>query len=198
MTQRRLGSRAPAPIVPVPAAQVVDLRGRRAIVGESGKGWRADLRTDQPATEQGRPVSHVPVLPEWDFYRAEIDGVEVFAPLVPIEQVWIEHLESEPIWPGAVDPARGRTSLAAPPVRRPSPAVDALPLTGRRVVVVADGAARGGREDRRDLRAISEPYPDRRGGDSVNLCTERDWYAWALSGQTPKVETYLVDLVWAE
>jgi hypothetical protein len=177
---------------------VVELRGRRAIVGESGKGWRADLRTDQPVAEQDRPVSHVPVLPEWDFYRAEIDGIEVFAPLVPIEQVWIEHLEPEQVWPGAVDPARGRTSLAAPPVRRPSPAMDALPLTGRRVVIMADRAHRGTREDRRDLRAISEPYPDRRGGGSVNLCTERDWYAWALRGRTPEVETYPVDLVWAE
>jgi hypothetical protein len=183
---------APATIVPVPAEQVVDLRGRRAIVGVPGLGWRTDLRTDQPDTpDDGRP-SHVPVLAEPDFYRAEIEQVEVFAPLVPVERVWIEQLEPEPVWPGAVDPARGRTSLDAPPVRRPTPAAGVAPLTGRRVVVA------GPSETRRDLRAVSESYRDRRGGDSVNVCPERDWYAWALTGRTPTVETYPTELIWAE
>ena len=183
---------APETIVPVPAEQAVDLRGRRAIVGMPGLGWRGDLRTDQPDVSDGSRPSHVPVLAESDFYRAEIDRVEVFAPLVPIDQVWIEQLEPEPVWPGAVDPARGRTSLDAPPVRRPIPAAAAAPLTGRRVVV----AGRVG--TLRDLRAVTESYQDRTGGNSVNVCTERDWYAWALTGRPPKAETYPTELVWAE
>ncbi|HEX6075468.1 MAG TPA: hypothetical protein VFZ32_09435 [Micromonosporaceae bacterium] len=192
MTTEQTSPGVPATIVPVPAEQVVDLRGRRAIVGEAGKGWRGELRTDQPDTPDGVPASHVPVLTEVDFYRAELDQIEVFAPLVPIQQVWIEQPEPGPVWPGAVDPARGRTSLDAPPVRHPSPAVATTPLTGRRVAVMSGGGAR------RDLRAVSEPYRDRSGGDSVNVCPERDWYAWALTGRVPEVETYPADLVWAE
>lgn len=182
-------------IVPVPAEQVIDLRGRRAIVGEPGKGWRGDLRTDQPDTSDGAPPTFVPVLTELDFYRAEIDGVAVLAPLVPIQRVWIEQPEPEPVWPGAVDPSRGRASLHAPPVRRATPASRAVPLIGRRVVA-ATGS--GTPVIRRDLRAVSEPYRDSRGGDSVNVCTERDWYAWAMSGCTPAIEALPADVVWVE
>ncbi|MGH3748547.1 MAG: hypothetical protein ACRDT8_14255, partial [Micromonosporaceae bacterium] len=170
-TLRPSSSTAPAAIVPVPASAVVNLRGRRAIVGEPGKGWRGDLRTDMPDADG--ELTHVPVLTELDFYRAEIEELEVFAPLLPIEQVWIEEVyEERPIWPGAVMADQGLVSLQAPPVRQPMPAADMPGLSGRRMVFVEPGVTR------RDLRAISEPYRDDRGQPHVNICDELDWYAW--------------------
>ena len=183
---------APAAIVPVPASQVIDLRGRRAIIGEPGKGWRGDLRTDTPDITHGEPT-HVPILAELDFYRAEIEQREVFVPLAPIGQVWIEQpCDDQPIWPGAVTADKGVASLDAPPVRHPVPAADLSRLAGQRVVLMtSDGAER-------ELRALSEPYQDNSGRARVNVCPERDWYAWALTGATPEPRPCRVHSLWVE
>ncbi len=228
MTSQQIG---PAAIVPVPAADVLDIRGRRAIVGVAGTGWRYDMRTDRPSDD-----THIPVLAELDYYRAEIKRVEALAVLVPIEHVWIEQPADETaIWPGAADSAKGPVSLQAPPIRRARPASQPQPatrprpasqttrsagqpdrigeqaptpeipdqapsqqpaqlssLTGQRVIVLSRG------EVVRDLRAMTEAYRDGRGNTVVNVCPERDWYAWAISGTTPAPTAYPINLVWVE
>src|SRR6476659_6612379 len=79
---------APGAIVPLPAGAAGDLRGQRVIVGVPGLGFRNDLRGDEPVVQGSR--TYVPVLPEQEWYRAESEQTEVFAPLVPIERVWVE------------------------------------------------------------------------------------------------------------
>lgn len=178
--------------MPVPASDLIDLRGRRAIVGEPGKGWRGELRADAPDLSDGEP-GHLPILSELDFYRAEIEQREVFAPLVPITQVWIEEpYEDKPIWPGAVTAHEGRVTLEAPPVRHPVAAAEMPRLTGQRMVLLASDGYH------RELRAISEPYRDERGRVRVNVCPERDWYAWVLTGRTPEPRPCPLEALWAE
>ena len=83
----------PPSIVPVPAAGRTDLRGARLQIGVPGLGWRGDLRGDAAVVQASR--TYVPVLPEQEWYRAEAEQIEVFAPLVPIDRVWVE--EPQPI-----------------------------------------------------------------------------------------------------
>ena len=73
-----LETRRPGPVVPMPAASHPDLRGQRVIVGLPGSGWRADLRADAAVVQGSR--TYVPVLVEQEWYRAESEQVEVFAP----------------------------------------------------------------------------------------------------------------------
>ncbi|BCJ59831.1 hypothetical protein Jiend_32530 [Micromonospora endophytica] len=82
----------PRPIEVLPAAGRVELRGRRVLVGLPGLGWRGDLRADERVVQNSR--TYVPVIPEHEWYRAESDQVEVFAPLVPVERVWVETVGS--------------------------------------------------------------------------------------------------------
>ena len=80
--------RPPRTIVPVAASAAPDLRGRRLIVGCPGLGWRGDLRADDKVVQGSR--TFVPAIPEQEWYRAEAEQIEVFAPLVPVERVWVE------------------------------------------------------------------------------------------------------------
>jgi hypothetical protein len=131
--------RAPVPVVPVSAAGRTDLRGRRVLIGMPGLGWRGDLRADSIVVQGSR--SYVPVLTEHEWYRAEEESIEVFAPLVPVERVWVETLGESPSAPGAADLVGRLVSLDSPPVRRPLPARDAAVLSGRRVILVSDPQA---------------------------------------------------------
>src|SRR4051812_3712961 len=78
----------PRPVVPIPANMGGQLRGQRVLIGLPGHGWRADLRADEKVIQGSR--TYVPVMPEAEWYRAEAEQTEVFAPLVPIDRVWIE------------------------------------------------------------------------------------------------------------
>lgn len=182
-----IGGGPPPPIVPTPAAIVPQLRGRRVLVGVPGVGWRGDLRADDPVVHGSR--SFVPVLSEQDFYRAETEQMEVFAPLVPINRVWVEHA------PAAGQPLTDQAAtitLDAPPRRDPLPAALADRLTGQRVVqVVQDGHVR-------DLRAVTEVYQNDAGIASVRVCGEAEWYRWAMNGTTPTITELAAELVWAE
>src|SRR5262245_49750679 len=79
---------SPRPIVPTVANMCGSLRGRRVLIGLPGYGWRADLRADEKVIQGSR--TYVPVMPEGEWYRAESEQTEVFAPLIPVEQVRIE------------------------------------------------------------------------------------------------------------
>ena len=182
----------PAAVIPMPAAGHAGLRGRRVIVGLPGLGWRADLRGDDAVIQSSR--TYVPVMTESEWYRAEAEQIEVFAPLVPVERVWIETLAaagSETSF-GPADVMSRLVSLDAPPRREPVPVIDVRPLTGRRVVQVGDGA------ERRDLRAVTELYSGPDGDICVRVAVELDWYRWGWSGKAPKTLEVPVHLLWTE
>jgi hypothetical protein len=182
----------PRPVVPTPATMGGQLRGRRVLIGLPGLGWRADLRADEKVVQGSR--TYVPVLPEHEWYRAEAEQIEVFAPLVPVERVWVE----EPGMAGtgvaiAQDVVSKLVSLDDPPRREPVSALDAGPMTGRRVVQLLDD---GG--ERRDLRAVTELHTSDDGDICVRVAIELDWYRWAWSGRAPSTLEVPVHLLWVE
>lgn len=182
----------PRAIVAVPAAGRTDLRGRRLLIGLPGFGWRGDLRGDSAIVQASR--TYVPVLPEHEWYRAEAEQVEVFAPLVPIDRVWAEIeatnvSEREPLPPNLVTRL---VSLDEPPRREPIPIREVSSVTGRRLVQ-ADGAAGS-----RDLRAVTEPYQNTDGDICIRVCTELDWYRWGWSGKPPSTREIPIYLLWLE
>jgi hypothetical protein len=183
--------RPPRPVVPVPATIENDLRGKRVIVGLPGIGWRADLRADERVVRGSR--TYVPVIPEHEWYRAESEQIEVFAPLVPAERVWVEQLGAAvgPVHPRA-DVVSRLVSLDAPVRRPPAPVVEADAVSGRRVVQVTGGV------ERRDLRAVTEVHTNADGDICLRVASEVDWYRWAWSGQSPRTLEVPVHLVWVE
>src|SRR5438874_13195928 len=106
----------PRPIIPVPATAVGSLRGRRLIIGSPGLGWRSDLRGDSAVVNATR--TFVPVLAEQDWYRAESEEIEVFAPLVPIDRVWVAMVGGS----DDVQPRPQGIFLDSPPSQAPVPA----------------------------------------------------------------------------
>jgi hypothetical protein len=175
----------PTAIVAVPATQVPDLRGRRVIVGVPGLGFRADLRADDRIVQGGR--SFVPVLTEQDFYRAESEQIEVFAPLVPIDRVWVESSHGT-----TQAPALSGEPLDAPSMRTPVEASNYPNTMGRRLIqAVPDGYIR-------DLRGMSDVYHDESGRACIRVCDESQWYRWAYSGKTPEAATVEARLLWVE
>lgn len=187
--------RRPPPVIAVPATARRDLRGRRVLVGLPGLGWRADLRADSIVVQGSR--SYVPVLTEHEWYRAEEENIEVFAPLVPVDRVWVETIGDAPAEAPRRDLVGRLVSLDEPPVRYPVPAREVAGLTGRRVVVVS-GSPDDPAADRRDLRAITEPYSSVDGDICVRVAAEVDWYRWAWSGRMPRTTAEPVHLLWVE
>lgn len=175
----------PASVVPMPASLFPQLRGRRVIVGVPGIGFRGDLRADDPVVQAGR--TFVPVLTEQDYYRAETEQVEVFAPLVPVDRVWVEHVADG-------DPMVPISSTLDAPGRRDPVAVteDATRVLGARVIqAVADGFVR-------DLRAATHVYVGGTGHPCIRVCGEPDWYRWAASGTTPSTIELTTQTLWLE
>ncbi|RLK08860.1 hypothetical protein DER29_6728 [Micromonospora sp. M71_S20] len=183
--------RPPRPIEIVPATGRVELRGQRVLVGLPGFGWRGDLRADDRVVQGSR--TYVPVIPEHEWYRAESDQVEVFAPLVPVERVWVETVGAQR--PDAsADRATGvrLVSLDAPAHRMPTPVFESDAVTGRRVVHVVDSV------EHRDLRAVTETYSGAEGDICVRVTPEVEWYRWAWRGQSPTTLEVPVHLLWVE
>jgi hypothetical protein len=188
-------SAAPEPppaIIPVPPAGRTDLRGRRLLVGLPGVGWRGDLRGDSAVVQASR--TYVPTLPEHEWYRAESERIEVFAPLVPIDRVWIELPAAAPSIAAIVPKSvfERLVSLDGPPRRDPVPVRDVPGVSGRRLVQVDDGAVV------RDLRAVTEPYQTAEGDVCLHVCVELDWYRWGWSGKTPRTREIPIYQLWVE
>ena len=181
----------PRPVVPTPATMGGQLRGRRVLIGLPGHGWRADLRADEKVVQGSR--TYVPVMPEAEWYRAEAEQTEVFAPLVPVERVWVEELGMAGM-PGKPSDVMSRlVSLDDPPRRNPVAALDADTLTGRRIVqLLEDGG------ERRDLRAVTELHTNDQGDICARVTAELDWYRWGWSGQAPRTLEVPVHLLWVE
>ncbi|OJF13908.1 hypothetical protein [Couchioplanes caeruleus] len=181
----------PRPVVPTPATMGGSLRGRRVLIGLPGHGWRADLRADEKVVQGSR--TYVPVMPEGEWYRAEAEQTEVFAPLVPVERVWVEELGMADTANKRADVMSRLVSMDEPPRRNPVAALDADGLTGRRVVqILEDGS------ERRDLRAVTELHTSDEGDICARVTTELDWYRWSWTGKTPRTLTVAVHLLWLE
>jgi hypothetical protein len=181
----------PRPIAPTPASMAGELRGRRVIIGLPGFGWRVDLRADEKVVQGSR--TYVPVMPEAEWYRAESEQTEVFAPLVPVERVWVEEYGLSGTMSARGDAASKLVSLDEPPRRSPVAALDADALTGRRVIQLRED---GG--ERRDLRAVTELHTSDAGDVCARIAAELDWYRWAWSGRTPSTLEVPVHLLWVE
>jgi hypothetical protein len=181
----------PRPIVPTPAVMAGQLRGRRVLIGLPGHGWRGDLRADEKVVQGSR--TYVPVMPEAEWYRAEAEQTEVFAPLVPVERVWVEEFGMSGTTQPAGDVMSRLVSLDEPPRRTPVSALDADALTGRRVVQLLDD---GG--ERRDLRAVTELHTSDDGDICARVADELDWYRWGWSGRAPRTLEVPVHLLWVE
>jgi hypothetical protein len=182
----------PRPIVPTPAIMGGKLRGRRVLIGLPGLGWRADLRADEKVVQGSR--TYVPVMSEGEWYRAEAEQTEVFAPMVPVERVWVEELGMVGTEVGKPSDVTSRlVSMDGPPRRNPVAALDADRLTGRRVVQLLDD---GG--ERRDLRAVTELHTSDEGDVCARVTTELDWYRWSWTGKTPSTLEILAAHLWTE
>jgi hypothetical protein len=187
-------SRRPSPIVPVPALKFAAtdpaaLRGKRVIMGLPGHGWHYDLRADAMVRQDSRSL--VPVMPEADWYRAEQDRVEVFAPLIPAERVWVETVGEDFLEPGH-NPI---VDLDAPPIRRATHAETVPLLTGRRIIAMPEHPDEFTAE--RGLRAVTEVHI----GNilrQVRVAAEGDWYRWAATGLVPPTRAVLLSLLWVE
>lgn len=184
-------SNPPRTIVPTPAAMGGQLRGRRVLIGVPGLGWRADLRADEKVVQGSR--TYVPVMPESEWYRAEAEQTEVFAPLVPVERVWVEEFGMAGFEMSDPGLASRLVSLDEPPRRVPVAALDASSLVGRRVVEMSEDG-----EERRDLRAVTELHTSDDGDICARVTAELDWYRWAWSGRTPATLEVPVHLLWVE
>ncbi len=195
----------PAPIVPVPAVNVIasggTLRGARVLIGLPGHGWRDGMRADAAVKQGARTM--VPVLAESEWYRAERDRTEVAAALVPIERVWVETIHSAAhtaaptvareaaAGPGGPD-TPALVSLDGPPHRPAVAAEGAGQLTGRRLVHTGeDGETRG-------LRAVTETHQGEDGLPQVRVAAEADWYAWAATGKPAATRALPVNELWLE
>ena len=165
--------------------------GRRVIIGLPGHGWRAHLRADEKVIQGSR--TYIPVMPEAEWYRAEAEQTEVFAPLVPVERVWVEEYGMAGARSPENDVLSRLVSLDEPPRRVPAAALDAGFIAGRRVVEVMEG---GG--ERRDLRAVTELHTSDDGDICARVSTEVDWYRWGWSGRTPRTLEISVHLLWVE
>jgi hypothetical protein len=181
----------PRPIVPTPATMSGQLRGRRVLIGLPGYGWRSDLRADEKVVQGSR--TYVPVMPEADWYRAEAEQTEVFAPLVPVERVWVEEYGVASIAISKSDATSRLTSLDEPPRRTPVAALDADSLTGRRVVhLPGDGG------EKRNLRAVTEMHTSDTGEICARVANELEWYRWIWTGRAPSTLEIPVNLLWVE
>lgn len=184
------GLNPPRPVVPVPALSHDDLRGRRVIVGIPGLGWRHDLRADEKVVQGSR--TYIPVMAEHEWYKAELEQIEVFAPLVPADHVWVETLGRREDIDHLHGSGSGLVSLDGPPTRRPIAIGLALRVTGQRLVQLIDGV------ERRDIRAVTERYVSETGEICTHVATEVEWYRWTWTGKPPKTLELPVDSIWLE
>ncbi|WP_249999785.1 hypothetical protein [Actinoplanes sp. M2I2] len=181
----------PRPVVPTPATMTGQLRGRRVLIGLPGHGWRSDLRADEKVVQGSR--TYVPIMPEGEWYRAEAEQTEIFAPLVPVERVWVEEYGVAGISLRVDDMTSRLVSLDEPPRRSAQAALDAHSLSGRRVVRLREDGT-----EERDLRAVTEIHTNSEGSVCARVTKELDWYRWGWSGHAPRTLEVAVHILWLE
>jgi len=89
----------------------------------------------------------VPVMQEAEWYRAEAEQTEVFAPLVPVERVWVEEYGLASLSRVGAEGASKLVSMDEPARRDAVAALDVDALSGRRVVQILESG-----DELRDLR----------------------------------------------
>jgi hypothetical protein len=200
----------PAGWVPVPAASVPEVLDKRVVLAEPPGAFRYDMRAVSYPYTHTDGVVYVDVVSEHDWYRSRIREEPVPKSRYPVDRVWVEYRPATPPpvpSPGAVPvptepaPAGGGTGSVfdrvvtpdRPPARPPRRATDVPDLTGRRIVVLQPTGPVFHR------RAVSEPYVDGTSGDvSVTVCSEHDWYRWAVTREVPRAEPCPIYLIWVE
>ncbi|MGW5119174.1 hypothetical protein ACWEQ8_27580 [Streptomyces noursei] len=190
----------PPPAVPVPAANLADLDGGRAIE-TADAGVLTDLRI-VGATSRESGATFCTVMTELDYWRARLSpGQAVAARSVPIERLWVEHRlaytpptpdsQPRPAPDGFAIFRRLAPTAGSPTARMPVPARTVPHLHGRRIIQVTPlGFAW-------DLRAVSEPY-DLDGEVTVNVCSARDYFRWVVTGHRPEPAALGLYLLWTE
>ena len=187
----------PAGWRPLPAAGAGPLADRRVILAEPPGAFRSDVRAVGEAYAAEDGVDYVDVVSEHDWYRSRIRREPVPTSPYRLDRTWVE--QGEPAPPTAPDgpgPAAGvfgrLVTIEAPPTRPARRAGEVPDLAGRRVVVVQpQGPVR-------HRRAVSEPYLDADGELTVTICSEHDWYRWAITREPPRAEPCPLYLVWVE
>jgi hypothetical protein len=207
----------PPGLVPVPAAMAPEVQDRRVILAEPPGAFRYDMRAvSQPYRESAE--EYVDVVSEHDWYRSRLRGEPVPTSRYPLDHVWVEQRQdrapaadpASPVGEAPVRSARETTEPATgtgdestvfdrvvgldrPPLRQPRRAQEVNDLTGRRIIVMQPAGPVP------YWRAVSEPYLDRSNGDvSVTICSEHDWYRWAITREPPRAEPCPIYLVWVE
>ena len=201
----------PAGWVPVPAASVPDVLDKRVVLAEPPAAFRYDMRAVSYPYTHADGLVYVDVVSEHDWYRSRIREEPVPKSRYPVDRVWVEYRSAEsgqapphsstgPAGDHPAGPREGAGSVFdrvvtpdAPPARRPRRAQGVADLTGRRIVVLQpDGPVF-------HRRAVSEPYLDSAEGDvSVTVCSEHDWYRWAVTREPPRAEACPIYLIWVE
>ena len=187
----------PAGWRPVPAAGAGALADRLVVLAEPPGAFRYDVRavSEPYAAEDGE--DYVDVVSEHDWYRSRIRREPVPSTPYRLDRVWVEHGEQTPPGdddqPGQPAAVFDRLVTVDSPPRRPARRAGDVPdLAGRRVVVVQPGGPV------RHRRAVSEPYLDADGDLAVTICSEHDWYRWAITREPPRAEPCPLYLVWVE
>jgi hypothetical protein len=185
----------PAGWRPLPAAGAGPLADRRVILAEPPGAFRYDVRAVGEPYEAEDGVDYVDVVSEHDWYRSRIRREPVPTSPYRLDRTWVE--QGEPAPPVKDEaPAAGvfgrLVTVEAPPARPARRAGEVPDLAGRRVVVVQpQGPVR-------HRRAVSEPYLDGDGELTVTICSEHDWYRWAITREPPRAEPCPLYLVWVE
>jgi hypothetical protein len=204
----------PPGLVPVPAAVAPEVRDRRVILAEPPGAFRYDMRAVSQPYAEPPDGEYVDVVSEHDWYRSRLRGEPVPTSRYPVDRVWVEQRQDAPAadsatgGPELVRPDRGPddppggdeatvfdrvVAVDEPPARRPRRAAEVPDLTGRRIIVMQPAGPMP------YWRAVSEPYLDRTNGDvSVTICSEHDWYRWAITREPPRAEPCPIYLVWVE
>ena len=188
----------PAGWRPVPAAGAGPLADRRVILAEPPGAFRYDVRAVGEPYEAEDGVDYVDVVSEHDWYRSRIRREPVPTSPYRLDRTWVEQGEpaEQPAEPAPAAPGTGvfgrLVTVDAPPARPARRAGEVPDLAGRRVVVVQP------RGPVRHRRAVSEPYLDRDGELTVTICSEHDWYRWAITREPPRAEPCPLYLVWVE
>jgi hypothetical protein len=198
----------PAGWVPVPAASVPEVLDKRVVLAEPPGAFRYDMRAVSYPYTYSDGLVYVDVVSEHDWYRSRIREEPVPKSRYPVDRVWVEYRAATtapapsataPVAEPAAPPAAAGTIFDRvvtpdqPPARPSRRARDVADLTGRRIVVLQPNGPVFHR------RAVSEPYLDTASGDvSVTVCSEHDWYRWAITRELPRAEPCPIYLVWVE
>ena len=180
---------------PLPAASAGPLLDRRVVLAEPPGAFRYDVRAVGEPYRAEDGEDYVDVVSEHDWYRSRIRREPV--PMSPyrLDRVWLEHGEEVAGAPAAAvraDVFERLVGVDAPPDRPPRRAGDVVDIAGRRVVVMQPGGPV------RHRRAVSQPYLDPDGDVAVTICSEHDWYRWAITREPPRAEPCPLYLVWVE